>query len=339
MNGARPRSKRKEGPDTTPTDAGVIMAETYCGVDVSKHQLDLVLLPSGEGWSVSNDAAGVEAAVERIRKAAPALVVMEATGGMERRIAAALVAVEAPVVIANPRQVRDFARGTGELAKTDRVDAGILALFAERVRPGVRPLRTEAGELLRALLSRRRQLKEMIVAEQNRHQAALPELQKTIASHIKWLRKQVDRVDRDIDQAIRNSPAWRAKDDLLRGVPGIGPIASRTLIGELPELGHLSRKEIAALVGVAPYARESGRWRGRRTIWGGRRTVRSALYMATLSATRCNPVIHSFYQRLLAAGKPKKLALTACMRKLLVLLNAIARDSTPWDPALAQHSC
>jgi transposase len=315
------------------------MAETFCGIDVSKDSLDLVLLPSGESRSASNDAGGVEGAVDWVTKAAPTLVVMEATGGLERRVAAALVAAGVPVVIANPRQVRDFARGTGELAKTDRVDAGILALFAEKVRPEVRPLRTEAAELLRALLSRRRQLKEMIVTEQNRYQAALPELRKTIATHIKWLHRQVDRVDRDIDQAIRNSPAWRAKDDLLRGVPGIGPVVSRTLIGELPELGHLNRKEIAALVGVAPYARESGSWRGRRTIWGGRRTVRNALYMATLSATRCNPMIQDFYQGLLTAGKPKKVALTACMRKLLVLLNAIARDSNPWNPALAQHSC
>ena len=238
-------------------------------------------------------------------------------------------------MIANPRQIRDFARATGQLAKTDAIDAGVLALFAERVRPEPRPLADEARQALEALVTRRRQVTEMLVAEKNRLGHARPPIRRGITAHIRWLERQLSDVDRDLDEAVRQSPLWRSQDDLFQSVPGVGPITSRTLLAQLPELGQLDRKAIAALVGVAPLARDSGRLRGRRTIWGGRAPVRAVLYMATIAAARCNPLIRTFYQRLRAAGKAPKVAVIACMRKLLTILNAMARTQTPWRPAHA----
>jgi len=238
------------------------------------------------------------------------------------------------VVVANPRQVHDFGKATGQLAKTDRIDAALLALFAERVRPAVRPLPDTATEALSALLTRRRQLLEMLTAEHNRLGfARAAQIRRGLQQHIRWLERQLAGVDTDLARTIETSPVWRAAEDLLRSVPGIGPVVSRTLIGALPELGRLNRKQIAALVGVAPHARDSGTLRGRRMVWGGRAPVRAVLYMSALTASRHNPVIRAFYQRLRAAGKPAKVALTACMRKLLVTLNAMMREQTHWTPA------
>jgi transposase len=247
-----------------------------------------------------------------------------------QRIAAGL-----PVVLANPRQVRDFARATGQLAKTDAIDAQVLALFAERVRPEPRPLPDEAAQALDALLTRRRQLLDMLVAEKNRLGFARPVVRRGITQHIRWLEGRLGDVDHELGQMIEHSPVWRATDDLLRSVPGVGPVLSRTLLGKLPELGQLTRTQIAALVGVAPLARDSGTLRGKRMVWGGRAPIRTVLYMSALAAVRCTPVIRVFYRRLRAAGKPAKVALTACMRKLLVILNAMVRSNTPWQPAAA----
>jgi transposase len=292
----------------------------------------VALLPSAECWSEPNDESGISRLVQRLATLAPALIVLEATGSLERPLAAALVYAQLPVVVINPRQVRDFARATGQLAKTDRIDAAVLALFAERVRPEVRELADEALQELDALMTRRRQLLEMITAEHNRSLLAPGAVQKRIKTHVKWLRRELEGVDADLDQAIQKSPAWRAKENLLRSVPGVGPVLSRTLIAELPELGRLSRREGAALVGVAPLNRDSGSLRGRRITGGGRAPVRAALYMATVSATRFNPVIHTFYLRLRGQGKPAKVALTACMRKLLVILNSMLRSGSHWSP-------
>jgi transposase len=317
----------------------------FVGVDVSKARLDVALTNSDKSWSVTNASDGIAQLVERLRELGPALVVMEATGGFEVPIAAALAAAEIPVVIANPRQVRDFAKATGQLAKTDAIDAHILALFAERVRPQVRPLPDEDARVLDAIVGRRRQVIDMITAEKNRLGFAVPALHKNIEEHITWLERQLEKVDTDLDRRIRKSPVWMAKHNLLRDVPGVGPNLARTLIAELPELGRLSHKEIAALVGVAPLNRDSGLFRGKRMIWGGRASVRSALYMSILSATKWNPVIRVFYLRLRAQGKPPKVAMVACMRKLLIILNAMVRNDQPWDPAIPlnqlriQHSC
>jgi len=314
-------------------------AAIFCGIDVSKARLDVSLLPSGESWSTGNDAAGIELLLRRLQEQAPTLIVLEATGGYEATLAASLAHAGFAVVVANPRQVRHFAKATGQLAKTDRIDARVLALFAERVRPEPRALPDEKAQLLDALLTRRRQVLEMLTAEKNRHAMAPAPLKRSITQHIRWLERELEGVGRDIERMIKESPLWRTKDDLLQSVPGVGPVLSRTLIGQLPELGRLSRKEIAALVGVAPLARDSGTLRGRRTVWGGRAPVRSALYMGALVASRHNPVIRDFYLRLLAAGKPRKVAFTACMRKLLTILNAMARTQTPWNPALPEYSC
>jgi transposase len=317
----------------------------FVGVDVSKARLDVAVTGSDETWSVSNTSDGIAQLVERLRLIGPALVVMEATGGFEVPAAAALAAAEIPVVIANPRQVRDFARSTGQLAKTDKIDAQILALFAERVRPQVRTLPDEEARALDAIVGRRRQIIDMITAEKNRLGFAQPAVKKSIEKHVRWLERQLSDVDSDLDGRIRKSPVWQAKSDLLRDVPGVGPNLARTLIAELPELGQLSHKQIAALVGVAPLARDSGLFRGRRMVWGGRASVRSALYMSILSATKWNPVIRPFYLRLRAQGKPPKVAMVACMRKLLTILNAMVRDGQEWDPSIPldqlriQHSC
>lgn len=310
-------------------------APTYVGIDVSKSQLDVALLPSAEYWSEPNDEAGIERVIQCLGALSPTLIVLEATGGLERPLTAALVQAQQPVVVVNPRQVRDFARATGQLAKTDRIDAAVLALFAERVRPKVREMADEALQELDALMTRRRQLLEMILAEHNRSLTAPRPVRERIQTHVEWLRGELGGVDCDLDEAIQNSPAWKAKEDLLRSVPGVGPVLSRTLIVELPELGRLNRREIAALVGVAPLNRDSGSLRGQRSVWGGRAPVRAALYMAVVSATRFNPAIHTFYQRLRDKGKPAKVALVACMRKLLVILNSMLRSGTHWSPEIA----
>jgi transposase len=314
---------------------------TFVGVDVAKERLDVAVRPSGEHWSVSNDDAGVAALVARLAPLGPALIICEATGGFERAAIAALAAGRLPIVVANPRQVRDFARASGQLAKTDQLDAGILALLAERVRPTPRPLPDAAVQLLDAVLTRRRQLLEMLTAEKNRLGFAPQPVHRGIQAHIRWLERQLDDVTKELAALIEASPVWRAKDDLLQSVPGVGPILSCTLLGELPELGTVSDKQIAALAGVAPLARDSGTLRGKRMVWGGRASVRTALFMAAMCARRWNPVIQVFYERLIAAGKPKKVALIACARKLLTILNTMVRNNTRWMTGAAriQYSC
>jgi transposase len=309
-------------------------APVFVGVDVSKHRLDIHFRPSGESSTVAHGDENVAALAERLVALAPALVVLEATGGLEVRLAAALVAAGLPVAVVNPRQVRAFARATGRLAKTDRLDARAIAHFAEAVRPPVRPLADAATRHLGALVARRRQLLDMLIAERNRRQAADPSLHERIDAHLRWLEEALAEIERDLDGAVRDSPVWRAKEELLRSVPGVGPVSARTLLAELPELGALTRRQAAALVGVAPFSRDSGKLRGRRTVWGGRAPLRACLYMAAVAAARgSNPALAGFYRRLRLAGKPAKLALTACMRKLVVTLNAMLRTRTAWRPA------
>lgn len=302
----------------------------FVGIDVAKATLECAVLPTGESWQLANEDAAFAALVAKLRDVAPERIVLEATGGFEHGVVAALAAAQLPVVVANPRQVRDFGRSCGQLAKTDRIDARLLALFAARVQPALRPLPSEAAQALDALLTRRRQLLEMLTAERNRLGFARGAVRRDIDQHIRWLQKRVKDVDRELEAAVQASPVWRATEDLLRTVPGVGRVLSCTLIGELPELGQLTRKQIAALVGVAPHARDSGTLRGKRMVWGGRAPIRAVLYMAALVATKFNPVIRSFYQRLRRVGKPAKVALTACMRKLLTILNAIMRSGEPW---------
>lgn len=307
-------------------------APVFVGVDVSKEQLDVAMGSDGPALSFGNDESSIANLVAGLRARNAGLVVLEATGGFEVPLAAALAAAHLPLAIVNPRQVREFARATGQLAKTDRIDARVLALFAERIRPEPRTLPSEETRLLDALLARRRQLLDMITAEHNRLGFAPKPLHKSITKHIRWLQRELEVVDRDIAKSIQASPLWRAQDDLLRSIPSIGPVTSRTMIGTLPELGALNRRQIAKLVGLAPFAQDSGKFRGKRRIGGGRSDVRKALYMSTLVATRHNPIIRAFYQRLIAAGKPKKVALTACMRKLLTILNAVVRTGSYCHP-------
>jgi len=313
-------------------------AQLHVGIDVSKGTLDVAVAPTGQQWRVSNTEEGLGPLVKRLQGLSPALVVLEATGSLEVPVAAALGAAGLPVAVVNPRQVRDFARATGKLAKTDKLDAQVLALFAERVRPVPRPLPEPQTQELTALLARRRQIVAMLVTEQNRLDRALPRVRPGIQEHIAWLAGKLGELNDGMGKLLRESPLWREREDLLRGVPGIGPTVAATLLAELPELGTLDRRQAAALVGVAPLNRDSGTLRGRRTVWGGRATVRAALYMAALVATRFNPVIRPFYQRLLAAGKPKKVALTACMHKLLTILNAMLKHRSPWQANHARIS-
>jgi transposase len=309
----------------------------FVGIDVAKAELVVAVRPSGQSWTVPNDAPGLRTLVERLTPDAPSLIILEATGGYELPAVGALGAAGLPVVVVNPRQVRDFARSTGQLAKTDRIDAGMLALFAERVRPALRPLPEPALQELDAILTRRRQLLEMLQAERNRlgqvRSRKQPQVERSLKRHIAYLERALASADTDLREMIQGSPLWRARDDLLQSVPGIGPVVAQTLLAELPELGRLDRRAIAKLVGVAPMNRDSGTWRGRRTIHGGRAHVRAVVYMAALVAARRNAVIKAFYHRLLAAGKPKKLALVACMRKLLTILNTMMRTGHAWNPA------
>jgi transposase len=313
-------------------------AAQFVGIDVSKSQLDVAVRPRGETWTVAHDEAGLSALVARLRTLAPALIVVEATGGWEVTLVGALAAALLPVAVVNPRQVRDFARSTGTLAKTDRLDAQSLAHFADALRPQPRPLPNAQAQELSALLQRRRQLVEMLTAEKNRLPLAARRIRPQLQAHIAWLQRQISQFDDDLRELVRSSPLWRDKEDLLRSAPGVGPVLATTLVAALPELGTLTRQQIAALVGVAPLNRDSGTLRGRRTVWGGRAQVRTVLYMSTLVAVRHNPVLAAFYQRLRAAGKAPKLALTACMRKLLTVLNAMLKHHTRWAPVMAQHA-
>jgi transposase len=309
--------------------------DCFIGIDVSKATLDIAALPDGESWTVPNDDRGLAELAPRLVALAPVLVVMEATGGFERLTAITLAKVGLPIAVVNPRQVRDFAKAMGQLAKTDALDAGMLADFAQRVRPTPRPLPDEAAQLLDSLLTRRRQIVDMLTAEKNRLGLARGPVKRDITQHIRWLEKRLSDVDGDLQDAVEASPLYQAKADLLRSVPGVGPVTALTLLATLPELGHLSRHQIAALVGVAPMNRDSGTMRGKRMVWGGRAPVRAVLYMAALVGRKHNPVLRVFYERLRAAGKPFKVAATACMRKLLTILNAMLHQNRRWDP---QHA-
>jgi len=306
--------------------------KVYVGIDVAKASMDVAVHQSQQRWSFSNDDEGISKAVCCLRELAPALIVMEATGGIELPIAAALAAAGLPVAVVNPRQMRDFARATGKLAKTDAIDAKVIAHFAAAVKPTPHPLPGAQAQEFDAILTRRRQVVEMLTAEKNRLSSAPSKaVREHIKAHIGWLERELANINSDLGRRVRQSPVWREKDALLRSVPGVGPVLSFTFLADLPELGALDRKQIAALVGVAPLNQDSGTMRGKRAIWGGRATVRATLYMSALAATRYNPVIRAFYRRLCAAGKAKKVALTACMRKLLTILNAIVKHQTPWE--------
>jgi transposase len=305
--------------------------EVFVGIDVSKQKLDVAFRPGG-AFTFANNASGIADLVAKVRATSPVLVVLEATGGYELDVAGALAGERLAVAVVNPRQVRDFAKSTGKLAKTDALDAAVLAHFAQAVRPEPRRLVDEQADELKELMARRRQLIEMRTAEKNRTQQARAHLRHGIAKHIAWLNEEIEKLDKDIANKIRKSPVWREKDKLYQSAPGVGPVLSRSLISMLPELGKLTRKQIAALVGVAPLNRDSGMMRGKRRCWGGRADVRAVLYMATVTAVRFNPPVRAFYERLKAAGKLEKVALTACMRKLLCTLNAMARDQKGWAP-------
>jgi transposase len=306
-------------------------AEVFVGIDVSKARLDVALAPAGEMFGANNDTRGIAELVARLGKVAPELIVLEASGGLETVLVGELAAAQLRVAVVNPRQVRDFARANGQLAKTDALDARVLALFAERMKPPLRMLPDEQTRQLQALVTRRRELVEMLTAERNRLGSVPRELHREIRAHIRWLEARLKERDRDLDRMLRNSPLWREQEDLLRSVPGVGPVLCATLLAGLPELGRLNRREIAALVGVAPLNHDSGTLRGRRTVWGGRANLRAALYMGTLVGVRYNPVLRLLYRRLLERGKAKKVALVACMRKLITILNAMLKYRTRWN--------
>lgn len=304
----------------------------FVGIDVSKDTLQVAVVPSGDQWTSPQAPNALDQLVTRLQAVHPTTIVIEATGGYERALVAACAAAHLPVAVVNPRQVRAFAVALGHTAKTDAIDASILAQFAERVQPAVRPLADADTQALAALVARRRQLLDMLTAERHRlEQAATTAVRRSVRQHVRWLERRVSDVDDDIGGAIERSPVWRVHEDLLRSVPGIGPVVARTLLAELPELGHLDRRAIAALVGVAPFNRDSGRWRGRRMIVGGRASVRAVLYMAALAATRHNITLRAYYQRMRLAGKPAKVALVAVMRKLLTVINAMLKHQVPWQ--------
>ncbi|MBA0086358.1 MAG: IS110 family transposase [Acidobacteria bacterium Pan2503] len=310
------------------------MESIIVGIDVSKNRLDVAVRPRGEVFAVERNAAGLESLVARLRVLSPRVVALEATGGFEIIVAAALASGGLPVVVVNPAQIRSFAKAIGQRAKTDPIDAAVIAHFAEATKAEPRPLPDEATRLLADLVARRRQIIEMIVAERQREKrVTISHLKKSITRLLKALEKELASVDTDIDDAVRASPAWREKEDLLASVPGIGTIIARTMIAELPELGLLGGKQITALVGLAPFTRQSGQWRGRSFIGGGRSAVRAALFMGAMVAKKHNPVLKAFFDHLIAAGKPKKVALIAVARKLLIILNAIIRDNRPWQTA------
>jgi transposase len=310
------------------------MESIIIGIDVSKDRLDVAVRPSGEAFAVERNAHGLELLVARLGELSPYIVALEATGGFETVVAAALAGARLPLVIVNPAQIRDFAKAIGQRAKTDPIDAAVIAHFAEATKPEPRPLPDQETQLLADLVARRRQIIEMIGAERQREKRiTIQRLKKSITRLLKALEKELASVDTDIDDSVRGSPVWREKEDLLASVPGVGPTIARTLIAELPELGQLGRKEIAALAGLAPFTRQSGQWRGRSFIGGGRATVRSAVFMGAMVGKKHNPVLKAFFERLIAAGKPKMVALIAVARKLLTILNAILRDNRPWQIA------
>jgi transposase len=310
------------------------MENIFVGIDVSKDRLDVAVRPSGEKFVVERNPAGLESLAVRLQALSPRVIALEATGGFETVVAAALSAAGLPIVVVNPAQVRAFAKALGQRAKTDPIDAAVIAHFAEATKPEPRPLPDEATRLLADLVARRRQILEMMGAERQREKRmTIPRLRKSIARLIKALEKELTSVDTDINDAVRGSPAWREKEDLLASVPGVGPVIARTLIAELPELGQLGRKQIAALAGLAPFTRQSGQWRGRSFIGGGRTAVRTALFMGAMVAKQHNPRLKAFFDRLVAAGKPKMVAMIAVASKLLTILNAILRDNQPWQTA------
>jgi transposase len=311
--------------------------KNYAGIDVSKDTLDVAVHGDQRRWSFTNDQAGIEKTKTILQELKVGLVVLEATGNYEIPLAAELGVAGIPTAIVNPRQIRDFAKSVGILAKTDGIDAGVIARFAATVQPEPRSLPDEDSQELAAIIARRRQIVEMITVEKNRFASAKKVVRPKILAHIDWLSQDLADTNNDLQQKVKDSPLWREKDELLKSVPGIGPTVATTLLAELPELGTLNRKQIAALVGVAPFNRDSGTLRGKRTVWGGRATVRAALYMGTLVATRHNPLIRSFYERLVKAGKAKKVALTACMRKLLTILNAMLKYHTHWNCKATQY--
>jgi transposase len=309
------------------------MAATAVGIDVSNKKLDVHVMPQGERFSVSRDAKGIEELVGRVAPLDAAAIAVEATGGFEKVVIAGLAAAKLPVVVVNPARVRAFANSLGQHAKSDPIDAEVIARFVEATKPPIRTLPDQETQLLSDLVTRRSQIIQMLVAEKQREQrAANRHIRKSLTRLIKALEKEINAVDEEIDGMLRNSPLWREKEDLLTSVPGVGSITTRTLLAEVPELGMLDRRQITSLIGLAPYVRKSGQWRGRSFIAGGRSSVRSVLFMAAMSAKRCNPTLRRFYERLVAAGKPKMVALIAVTRKLLTILNAIIRDKKPWQP-------
>ncbi len=311
-----------------------IVVEKFVGIDVSKGTLDLCIEPAAESLHVAHDEAGIAQVVKRLKEVAPTLIVMEATGGLEVRLASELAGQGLPVAVINPRQARDFAKATGQLAKTDAVDAAVLAAFARAIRPAVRPIKDADVRELDDLVTRRRQLIEIRVQETLRLGTASKVQKKSLTAHIAWLDKRIVDLDDDLTRRLRSSDVWRAKDDLLRGIPGVGAVTSLTMLAKCPELGTLNRREIAKLTGVAPLADDSGKHRGKRFIWGGRADVRAVLYMATVSAIRCNPAIKAFAERLKQAGKPAKVVIVACMRKLLTIMNTMVKNNAPWNPKI-----
>jgi transposase len=309
--------------------------DKFVGIDISKDSLDLCIEPDGEVLHLAYDDKGIDQVVKRLAQVAPTLIVMEATGGLEMRLASELAAKGLPVAVINPRQARDFAKATGQLAKTDQVDAAVLAAFARAIRPAVRPIKDVDTRELDDLVTRRRQLIDMRVQETLRLGTASKLQRKSLAAHIAWLDKRIVKLDDDLSKRLRASDAWRTKDDLLQGIPGVGAITSLTMLAKCPELGQMNRREIAALVGVAPRANDSGKHRGKRFVWGGRADVRAVLYMATVSAIRCNNDIKAFAARLKQAGKPAKVIIVACMRKLLTIMNAMVKNNAQWAPKTA----
>lgn len=303
----------------------------FIGIDVSKASLDVYLRPEGKIWSVAYNDQEVKSLANQLSALTPSLIVIEATGGLEIPLVSILAAAQLPVVVSNPRQIRDFAKATGKLAKTDKIDAEVIAHFADAIRPKFRPLKDEQTQELTDLLTRRGQLVDMLTAEKNRLKQASKSVNKDIARHIKWLEERIEDFGDDLKKLIKASPIWQEKDKIIQSVPGVGPIMSLALLSGLPELGTIDRGQVASLVGVAPFNRDSGKYKGKRAIWGGRASVRSVLYMCALTAIRCNPTIKSFYARLIKAGKLPKVAITACMRKLLVILNSMVKNQTIWN--------
>ena len=305
--------------------------EFFVGVDVSKAELEIGVIPESKTWKVSNDCPGVQRLIDNLVTLSPSVIVIEATGGYETLVASLLATAQLPVVVINPRHIGSFAKAIGILAKTDRIDCLVLAQYGKSIKPQPRPLKDEQTQELKAMLGRRKQLVEMLTMEKNRIDKATNSVLKAIQAHIFWLEAGLQDVDKDLHNSIKNSPVWREKDKIIRSIPGAGPILSLTLISELPELGILNRRQIAALVGVAPFNCDSGKSKGYRRVWGGRALIRSILYMAALSAVRYNPAIRAFYKRLIAAGKKPKVSLTACMRKLLTIINSMVRNGSLWD--------